>query len=501
MYPVGARMHTIETLLQGLDARMQFNTNALVTDVVQHSDRVTQGSIFIARSGVRRDGAAFIDDAINKGAVAILCTPEVATTLEHRNITIIETCDPCKVGAIIAERFHGNPSSKLKLVGVTGTNGKTTVSWLVQHILNETGMKCGMLGTIVCDDGLAEEQSSLTTPSFCDVGKILHAMVDNGCKAAVMECSSHALDQGRVAALDFDIGVFTNLSGDHLDYHGSVDSYLQSKMKLFDCISQCAVINMDDPASWSVADRTTAEVISCRTESDAATSWVEIIDEKLDGSLIRLHGVWGVVEAKLPLLGRHNATNALQATVVAHALGIEISQIAMAISSAQSPPGRLERVQEIGSTVFVDFAHTDDALEKMLWSVRDLLPEGGKLHIVFGCGGDRDRSKRPRMGCVASTVGDVAYATSDNPRSEDPEDILDEVLIGVPLDRRSLVHRIADRKVAIQTAIAAAAECDVVVIAGKGHEKNQILSDKVIPFDDVKIAQEAIRHRKMSGKS
>ncbi len=498
MYPVSARMHTLETLLQGLDARMQFNTTAPVTGVVQHSNRVTEGSIFIARSGVRRDGAAFIDDAISKGAVAIVCTPGVARTLEHRNIAIIETCDPCKVGAIIAERFHGNPSSELKLVGVTGTNGKTTVSWLVQHILNEVGMKCGMLGTIVCDDGLVQEQSTLTTPSFCDIGKTLHSMVENGCKVAVMECSSHALDQGRVAALDFDIGVFTNLSGDHLDYHGSVDSYLQSKMKLFDMVSQYAVINMDDPASWSVADRTNAKVISCRTESDAASSWVEILDEQLGGSHIRLHGAWGVVDTSLPLLGRHNATNALQAAVVAYSLGIEISQIATAISCAKSPPGRLERVQENGSTVFVDFAHTDDALEKMLWSVRGLLPEGGKLHIVFGCGGDRDRSKRPRMGCVASTVGDIAYATSDNPRSEDPEHILDEVLIGVPVDRRSLVHRIVDRKSAIQAAIAAAAECDVVVIAGKGHEKNQILFDRVIPFDDVQVAREAIRHRKMS---
>jgi UDP-N-acetylmuramoyl-L-alanyl-D-glutamate--2,6-diaminopimelate ligase len=489
-------MHKLRTLIEGLDARIegeQFTSS--VSSVVQHSDRVTAGALFIARSGVRRDGAAFIDDAITKGAVAIVCTPEVASSLAHKDIAVIETCDPCKIGATIAERFHGNPSSKLKLVGVTGTNGKTTIAWLIRHLLSFSGVKCGMLGTIVCDDGIVAKESTLTTPSFCDIGSILHSMVDNGCQVAVMECSSHALDQGRVAALDFDIGVFTNLSGDHLDYHGSADSYLQAKMKLFDGVTGSAVINMDDPASWSVADYATANIISCRTESDAASSWVEIIEEKIEGSHIRLHGGWGAIEIVLPLLGRHNATNALQAAVVAHELGVEKESIAKALACAPSPPGRLERVQAGNGAVFVDFAHTDDALEQMLWSIRQVIPEGGKLHVVFGCGGDRDISKRPRMGRIASTVGDAAYATSDNPRSEDPECILDQVLAGVPKDRESIVQRIVDRKSAIEAAIEASCACDVVVIAGKGHEKNQILKDKVIPFDDVKVAEDAILKR------
>ena len=486
-------MHTLKTLVEGLDTRIEGEHFASsVVSVVQHSDRVKAGAIFIARSGVRRDGAAFIDDAIANGAVGIVCTPGVAMTLQHKDVAIIETCDPCKIGAIISQRFHGNPSSKLKLVGVTGTNGKTTIAWLIRHLLSTSGMKCGMLGTIVCDDGIASQQSTLTTPSFCDIGSILHSMVDNGCEAAVMECSSHALDQGRVAALDFDIGVFTNLSGDHLDYHGSADAYLQAKMRLFDSVSGSAVINMDDPASWSVADYATSKVISCRTESDAAAAWVEIIDEKIDGSHIKLHGAWGTIEAELPLLGRHNATNALQAVVVAHEFGASKDAITKALACAPTPPGRLERVQVGTAAVFVDFAHTDDALEQMLWSVRHVLPEGGKLHVVFGCGGDRDVSKRPRMGRIASTVGDLAYATSDNPRSEDPENILDQVLAGVPKDREPIVRRIADRKSAIEAAINAACECDVVVIAGKGHEKNQILKETVIPFDDVKIAEEAI---------
>ncbi len=486
-------MHTLKSLIEGLDARIEGEQFASsVSGVAQHSDRVTSGALFIARSGVRRDGAAFIDDAIVKGAVAVVCTPEVASSLRNKDVAIIETCDPCEVGAIIAERFYGNPSNKLSLVGVTGTNGKTTISWLIRHLLLSSGIKCGMLGTIVCDDGIVSKKSTLTTPSFCDISSILHSMVNNDCKAVVMECSSHALDQGRVAALDFDIGVFANLSGDHLDYHGSVDSYLQAKMKLFDSVKGSAVINMDDPVSWAVADYATAKVISCRTESDAANAWVEIIEQKIDGSHIRLHGKWGIIEVVLPLLGIHNATNALQAAVVACELGVDKDAIEKALSCAPSPPGRLERVQAGKGAVFVDFAHTDDALEQMLWSVRQVLPEGGKLHVVFGCGGDRDISKRPRMGRIASTVGDAAYATSDNPRSEDPESILDQVLAGVPKDRKPIVKRISDRKLAIETAINAACECDVVVIAGKGHEKNQILKDRVIPFDDVKIAEQAI---------
>ncbi|MDP7006033.1 MAG: UDP-N-acetylmuramoyl-L-alanyl-D-glutamate--2,6-diaminopimelate ligase [Phycisphaerales bacterium] len=494
MYPVNARMQQIEKLIEGLDARLlgeEFATT--ISSVVQHSDRVKHGSLFVARSGTRRDGACFIDDALNKGAVAVVCTPEVASSLANRKVAIIETYNPCKVGAVISERFHGNPSSKLKLIGVTGTNGKTTVSWLIHHILKESNMKCGLLGTIVCDDGIDSQNSTLTTPSFCDIGCILHSMVDNGCVAAVMECSSHALDQGRVAALNFDIGVFTNLSGDHLDYHGSVDSYLQAKMKLFNNVKDTAVINMDDPAGWTVADCAKANVISCRLESDTANAWVEIVEEKLDGSHVCLHGNWGTIEVVLPLLGRHNAINALQAVAVAYQLGLSPELIKNALSSAIPPPGRLERVRSEKAAIFVDFAHTDDALEKMLWSVREILPEGGKLHVVFGCGGDRDKSKRPRMGKVASTIGDVAYATSDNPRSEDPELILDEVICGVPSDRLPLVHRIADRKSAIQTAVNSACECDIVVIAGKGHEKNQILKDSVIPFDDVLVAEEAAK--------
>ncbi len=492
-------MQSIKRLIQGLDVELSnIDVGLSVTTVVEHSRRVIEGACFVARSGHRRDGAAFIDDAIERGASVIVCTPDVADTLKHKAIGCIVTYKPEAIGAEIAERFYGNPSSNIKLIGVTGTNGKTTVAWLVRHILRSCSTRCGMLGTIVCDDGRVSKSSVLTTPSFCDNSRLLRSMIDNGCNVAVMECSSHALDQGRVSALRFHSGIFTNFSGDHLDYHGTPAAYLQAKMRLFDLVQESAIINMDDPASWSIADRCHAKVYSCRTESDAAAGWVEILNETLNGSNIKLHGPWGTIEVLLPLIGRHNATNALQAAFVAHQMGADCEGIRNALLTCTPPPGRLERVGTCNVPVFVDFAHTDDALEQMLESVRHILPDGGKLHVVFGCGGDRDRSKRPRMGRIASTIGDVAYATSDNPRSEDPDAILDEVLSGVPSDRRPCVYRISDRKQAIEKAIHDASECDVVVIAGKGHEKNQILKDETIPFDDVSIAQDAIDERLQS---
>ena len=492
-------MQSIKQLIQGLDVQLSnVEVDDVVTTVVEHSRRAEEGACFVARSGHRRDGAAFIEDAIERGATVIVCTPDVADSLKHKTVGCIVTYKPEAIGAVIAERFYGNPSSSIKLIGVTGTNGKTTVAWLVRHILRSCSIKCGMLGTIVCDDGHVSKESVLTTPSFCDNSRLLRSMIDNDCTAAVMECSSHALDQGRVAALKFNAGIFTNFSGDHLDYHGSPAAYLQAKMRLFDLVHESAIINMDDPASWSIADRCHAHVYSCRTDSDAAAGWVEVKEETLGGSLIALHGPWGTIELLLPLIGRHNAINALQAAFAAHLVGANAEGMRRALETAEPPPGRLERVGSCAVPVFVDFAHTDDALEQMLESVRHILPEGGKLHVVFGCGGDRDRSKRPRMGRIASTIGDVAYATSDNPRSEDPDAILDEVLSGVPYDRRSCVYRITDRKQAIEKAINDASECDVVVIAGKGHEKNQILKDETIPFDDVLIAQDAIDERLQS---
>ena len=492
-------MHTIHTLIAGLDAQeVVQNTgkqDVPVLHVAEHTERVLPGSLFIARSGVRRDGAAFIEEAIERGAVAVLCTPETAASLQHLQVRFLVTHDPTGVGAIIAERFYGNPSRNLKLIGVTGTNGKTTISWMLRHLLLQAGVKCGLLGTVVCDDGLKKEQSTLTTPSFCDTSRILQSMVDNGCEVAVMECSSHALDQRRTSALSFEMGVFTNLSGDHLDYHGSADAYLRAKMNLFDQVTGCSVINMDDPASWAVADRSQSRVVSCRLESDAATAWVEILDEQVSGSEFCLHGPWGDAKVVLPMFGRHNAINALQAAVCAYELGIQIQDIVSGLASATAPPGRLERVDGNGAAVFVDFAHTDAALEHMLWSVREVLPKGGNLIVVFGCGGDRDRSKRPRMGHIASTVGDIAVATSDNPRSENPEVILDEVLSGVPQDRLYCIRREVDRRVAIESAIAEAEPCDIVVIAGKGHEQTQILENEVIAFDDKKVAEEAMRKR------
>jgi UDP-N-acetylmuramoyl-L-alanyl-D-glutamate--2,6-diaminopimelate ligase len=489
-------METIGSLIAGLDARThQGSDGTTVTDVVDHSEHVTPGAVFIARSGARRDGRVFIADAVSRGAAAIICTPD-STSLN--GTTIVHAHDPTSVGAAVAEKFHGSPSNTLHLIGVTGTNGKTTVAWLTHHILTSTGTKCGMLTTIACSDGDDQHAATLTTPGFCEVSRRLGKMVANGCGAAVMECSSHALDQGRTAGLQFDTGIYTNLSGDHMDYHGSIDAYLRAKLRLFDSVHGHAIINMDDPVGWRVADHATAPVTSCRLESDAAAAWVEVESQSLAGSNIRLHGPWGTMSTHLPLIGPHNAINALQATVAAWEFGVSDAAIAAALATATPPPGRLQMIEADGPRVLVDFAHTDDALEHVLEAVRPMVPSQGRLRIVFGCGGDRDRGKRPRMGRIAAQLADAVYATSDNPRSEDPNAILDQVLDGVPPDCGRRVQRIVDRREAIGRAIEEAEACDVVIIAGKGHERTQIFAAEVVEFDDQAVAIAALQRRRES---
>lgn len=489
-------MQTLATLIDGLDARMRRGAaDAIITNVVDDSRAVESGCLFIARPGARHDGIGFAEDAVARNCAAILCGPGSEVAIDHLDVAIVVAEDPGSCGAAIAERFHGTPSRAIPIVGVTGTNGKTTIAWILRHIMDHAGVRCGMLGTVLRHDGQEAHAARLTTPGFCEASRHLSQMVANGCNAAVMECSSHALDQGRVSAIAFEVGIFTNLSGDHMDYHGSIDSYLRAKMRLFDQVGGLCVINMDDPLSWRVADRATAPICSCRLESDAAGAWVEVLEESLEGSNLAVHGPWGTIVMELPLLGRHNAINALQAAVAAHHLGIDAAAIGDALACATPPPGRLERVGDLQPRVLVDFAHTDDALRQVLTSLRPVLPTGGRLVVVFGCGGDRDRQKRPRMGRVASTLGDRIYATSDNPRSELPEAILDQVLSGVPRDCLSRVHRIADRRLAIEQAIGEADPADVVVIAGKGHERTQIIGAETIDFDDADVARDALAAR------
>lgn len=495
--------------------------DALIHDVTEDSRQVTPGSLFVARRGGDVDGRSFVPQAIESGAAAVL-TDDHELTIPDRPEAAVLYAPPdifAFATAELAERFFGNPSSRLTLVGITGTNGKTTIAHLLHQILDHAGL----IGTVCIHDGEQTIKSVLTTPFAVDLSRHLSRMVANGCRFAVMEASSHALDQQRVAGLRFHSAVFTNLTGDHLDYHRTMDHYVAAKAKLFAGLppSGSAVVNADDRASsLMLADCRARNVFLCRmrvnqgaTEievpADAAVHecTAEIVSADPTGSIVTLHGPWcdtgAPMTVRLPLIGSHNVINALQATAIAWSYHNQPSVITERLESCAAPPGRLERVvcpgRDLPFAVYVDFAHTDDALTTVLRSVRSVMgdsPGTRRLVVVFGCGGDRDRTKRPRMAAAACQWADVVWITSDNPRTEKPESIVAEVCAGVPqgLDK-PMVHVEVDRTTAIRTSIAQARPGDVIVIAGKGHEDYQIIGKTQYPFSDQGIARQAMVER------
>jgi len=467
--------------------------DVVISDIVEDSRRVTPGCLFIARRGTAVDGRAFIDDAVAGGAAAVLtdsgvaaCAPAVA----------LHAADVPTVAALLAERFHGNPSRSLSLIGITGTNGKTTTAHVAHHLLNAAGRRCGLIGTITTDDGVAQRPSELTTPGPMQLSRLLRTMVAGGCDCCVMEVSSHALHQRRVAGLQFDVGVFTNLSGDHLDYHGTMDEYAAAKAMLFELLPADghAIVNVDD-AQWQRMIRNCAATVHQCSISTASATFAASIDRfDVRGATIRFGGALRGATAHLPLIGRHNVMNALQASAVAQCVGVDPRRIIDGLQSTAPPPGRFEPVEtgDRGFTVLVDYAHTDDALDNALSALHPLVPAGGRLCVVFGCGGDRDRTKRPRMAAVACRFSDAVFITSDNPRHEDPQAIVNDVCAGVPDDYTGTLHVDVDRAAAIGKAMQTARPGDVVLIAGKGHEDYQIIGDIRRPFDDRRVAAEAL---------
>ena len=420
----------------------------------------------------------------------------------------------------MAEALAGSPSSQLKLVGVTGTNGKSTIVTLLSQLANHAHLRCGLVGTVEIDDGSGTVPSDFTTPPAERLSTLIGRMADNNCHAAAIEVSSHALDQHRVSGLTFAAAVFTNLTGDHLDYHKDMASYAAAKARLFTALSpdSIAVVNADDPASRRMLKDCPATVYRCTLNTtpqqlDSRTArhnpCIEVLHTDSRGMRLRLAGAWGTIETQTTLLGHHNAMNLLQAVVVAaHVFDLSPETIASAVPRLQPPTGRLERVNTDTDdlTVFVDFAHTDDALASALSAARLATPAEAALWAIFGCGGNKDRAKRPRMGLAAATLADHAVVTSDNPRSESPDAIIDEVISGIPADRLDTVRRDADRRAAILATIAGASPGDVVVIAGKGHEREQILPDgaggtRTIPFCDHEIAREGLRARRAAAET
>lgn len=492
----------LDALIAGIGRRVDGGGAVEVTGLTDDSREVRAGDGFIARGRHGGDGAEYVAQAVERGAVAVIAGADepIASAVEARvAIVRVDGAVDQAVAGRIAERFFGRPGENLRLIGVTGTNGKTTVAFLIQHLLNGAGFKCGMMGTVLTDDGAAREQAALTTPGAVELSRRLAAMVGNGCDAAVLEVSSHALDQGRVGALGFEAAVFTNLTGDHLDYHQTMDRYAAAKARLFERLNGGgrAILNAEDPLVGRMLRNVERNVTWCRVadgprcDGEGDHCVATVLDAGEDHTVIRLDGPWGGIESRLPWVGRHNVMNALQGVAVAHGLGVDAGALKRGLASCPAVPGRLERVRATGGeaggpVVMVDYAHTHDALENVLRALRPTVR--GRLIVVFGCGGDRDRSKRARMGEVACRLADGVVVTSDNPRTEDPGAIIEDILAGVPEAERGgqgdKVTVEADRAAAIEGVVAAAWAGDVVLLAGKGHEDYQIVGSERRHFDD-----------------
>ncbi len=489
---------TIAELIAGLSIELvRGSGSTVIREIVEDSRCAGPGCLFVARAGAKVDGCAFIADAIAGGAVAVLCNDAGAVP---DGAAVVVADDVATAVGRLAERFHGHPGKALRLIGITGTNGKTTTAHLIHQILNQAGVRCGLVGTVQIDDGAAVTPASLTTPPAIETSRILRRMVDSGCAAAALEVSSHALQQRRTAGLSFHAAVFTNLSGDHLDYHGTMDAYAQAKAGLFESLvaESCAIVNIDDPAADRMLRDCVGRTLRCSLTDPTADCFAEVGRQTIANVEVVLTGPWGVFEVCLGLIGRHNVANALHAAAVCWVFGVERAALQSGLSCCTPPPGRLEAVTGRGNdfTVLVDYAHTDDALANVLHALRPLVPIGGRLRLVFGCGGDRDRTKRPRMARTAARFADELIITSDNPRTEDPQAIIDDILEGIPAQRLAETITLVDRRHAIEHAIQRTQPGDVLLIAGKGHEPYQIIGTQKRPFDDRLVAADALTNHR-----
>lgn len=485
-----------------------------ICDVTEDSRTVLPGSLFVARAGAKADGRQFVRQALKAGAAAVLCSKASAIDLKAEGGSIdrsavVEADDVELASAVLAEIFYGNPSSKLRCIGVTGTNGKTTTTWLLWRLLNGVEKRTGLIGTVVIDDGNETARAEMTTPPAIELSRTMSVMVENGCKFAAMEVSSHSLAQKRVAGLSFGIGVFTNLTQDHLDFHKTMEAYGATKAELFKMLPAdgLAVVNGQDAAAELMLRGCKARALRCMEIAAGATAptdgaSVRIIEMDRAGMKLALTGPFGAIDVWVPLVGSFNSMNVLEAVVCAFECGMTAQQIVQGCARLDAPPGRLERVPTRSDEplILVDFAHTEDGLRNAL-STANKVKGDGRLITVFGCGGDKDRTKRPKMGRVATEIADFAIVTSDNPRTERPGDIIDAVLDGVAESDRAKVSVQADRRRAIFHAISFAQPGDIVVIAGKGHETEQILPDGqggtiTHHFDDREVAKEAIAERR-----
>jgi UDP-N-acetylmuramoyl-L-alanyl-D-glutamate--2,6-diaminopimelate ligase len=453
-----------------------------ITGLAYDNRAVVPGSLFFCVPGFTRDGHDFAPDAVARGAAALVVTRPLGLGVPE---IVVE--DMRAAMARGAAAFYGDPTARLPVVGVTGTSGKTTTTHLLRHLMEAAGRPCGLLGTVASVVAGEERPVVRTTPEAIDLQATFRAMLDGGDQACAMEVSSHALELRRVEGIHFAVAAFTNLSQDHLDFHPSMDAYFEAKRRLFtDFDVGTAIVCVDDEWGRRLASSLPdAVTVSVSGEADWQASDLRITS---GGAAFRLRGR----ELVLPLPGRFNVANALIALAAGASLGLELAEMAGALARVRPVPGRVEAVDEgQGFALLVDYSHKPGALENVLEAARELAE--GRVIAVFGAGGDRDRGKRPLMGEVAARLADVAIVTSDNPRSEDPEAIIDEILAGMPAGSAG-VERLVDRRAAIERAVGLAERGDVVVIAGKGHERGQeFAGGRKEPFDDVVVAREALR--------
>lgn len=487
-----------------------------VRGVACDSRKVEEGFLFMCIAGFNFDGHAFIPEAIKRGARVLVVERDIkplACARQGEGITIIKVPNTRYALGLLGSKFYGCPSRKLRLIGITGTNGKTTTTYLVRQIFTETGKRTALFGTIAYQLGDKVLPASTTTPQSLELQWMLKKLVEDGFESVVMEVSSHALALDRVAGCEFDIGVFTNLGRDHLDFHKTMENYLEAKTKLFRVLSQPskeysqkrAIINIDDPYGEHIIKNT--KVSPLEKNSLCGASGVKIltygikqeadiraydIRSSVEGLRFNVATPLGKTPIFLQLLGKHNVYNALAAIGVGISEGIGLNEIREAIAKAKKVPGRFERI-DCGQpfNVVVDYAHTPDALKKVLETARELA--GGQVIVVFGCGGERDKTKRPLMGEVAATYSDIIILTSDNPRSEDPLEIIKEIGAGIKKFKSSREYLIIENRLeAISKALSLTRNGDLVLIAGKGHEDYQIVKDKRISFNDKDVVKKLL---------
>jgi UDP-N-acetylmuramoyl-L-alanyl-D-glutamate--2,6-diaminopimelate ligase len=472
--------------------------DAEVKGLTTNSHACQAGDVFIGMPGTRVDGGEFWQSAISAGAIAAIISPQAAAKVSRKAeacvITALDMTVACSQAAAV---FFDSPGSKLKLVGVTGTNGKTTITHLIEYFLNQGDKMTALMGTLYTRWKGFSLTATHTTPFPVDLQRQLAQAVNAGCEFGIMEVSSHALAQGRVLGCPYEVAVFSNLTQDHLDYHKDMEDYFSAKALLFspDYLKGKAILNADDPYGKRLINALDGEKVwSYSVDDNTASLWMSELNYKPNGVNGVLHTPVGDVGFSSPLVGQFNLQNLLAAVGTVLHLGLDLESVAAMIPRFPGVPGRMERVQVADSqdiSVIVDYAHTPDSLENLLKAARPFIP--GKMICVFGCGGDRDRTKRPKMGKIAADLSDLAVVTSDNPRTEDPQRILQDIVEGIPQSVNPTV--IADRGAAIRTAILQAQPGDGILLAGKGHEDYQILGTEKIHFDDREHAYEALVQR------